>query len=172
MGLALLAWTPVGWVLATAGGVPSLAVAGGAATVVLATVPDVDTVALGVEHRGPTHSLVFALATAVLAACAGFWIGSVPGLGAAVGGTGHAGVPLRFAVAGVAGAAGGIAVLSHLAGDLLTPMGVAPYWPVSARRYSLDVARSKSRTLNYASLLVGVLAAVVAVVGAAGGGAP
>jgi len=169
VGFALLAWAPVGWVLATAGDALGLAVAGGLAAVCLATLPDVDTLALGLEHRGPTHSLVFALATAAAAACVGFWIGSLPGLDVVLDAADPLAVPARFAVAGVAAAAGGLAVLSHLVGDVLTPMGVAPFWPLSRRRYTLDVAPAKSPALNYAALVLGV-AAVVAVAVTVGSG--
>jgi inner membrane protein len=49
---------------------------------------------------------------------------------------------------------------SHLASDALTPAGVPLLWPLSDRRYSLDVVRADSTVGNYGLLVAGVAASL------------
>jgi inner membrane protein len=66
-----------------------------------------DRFGITIEHRGPTHSLTFAGAIGLVIGA----IGLVPGY------------PI------VLGAAALCSILGHLAGDVITPMGVRPLWP-------------------------------------------
>ncbi|WP_336036963.1 metal-dependent hydrolase [Halobacterium yunchengense] len=148
-GVALLAYAPVLYVLAAAGRVATAAV-GLALVVSLTTLPDADHELPLVDHRGVTHTLLFA--------------GLV---GGAVGGgvwlAGDAGV-LAFASAATAqlavaaAALAAFAVLAHLLADALTPSGVALFWPVSSRRYSLGLASADSTLWNLGLFGAGVLA--------------
>lgn len=147
IGAALLAYAPLLAVF-TAIGLDEFAFAGGVVVTALATLPDVDTRLPFVPHRGPTHTLRFAGAVAVVLGIVGFVIGTATGVLTAVG-------------LGVAGAlAGFIAIGSHIAVDALTPMGVTPF--IGGPHYSYDVVRSANPLANYAFLLLGVGAVALA----------
>lgn len=150
-GAALLAYAPLGAVVALVGPHPA-AIVGGAVVLWLSTAPDLDHRIPLVEHRGPTHTLLFALLVgAATAAGAGLLAGSAaPAMGVAL-------VVFGFVV-------GTLSILSHLAADVLTPSGIRPLWPVSSRRYSLNVVRASNTLANYALFCLGVAATVVAVV--------
>lgn len=149
-GVSLLLYAPVGFALLLAG-YPAVALLGGAAMLALAPLPDYDLRVPFVEHRGPTHTLAFALLVGGVLGGAGY--ASAPGLG------------LDPLVAGVAGAVvGTYGIVAHLVGDVLTPAGIAPFWPVSSRNYSLDLTRADSTVANTALLALGVLVTVLAAV--------
>lgn len=145
-GAALLAFAPLGFGL-TATGYPEAALVLGAIVVGLTPLPDYDQRVPGIEHRGVTHTLAFALLVGL----------AVGGVGALVGRSGG--------IAGVAAlgtfgfVAGTLSVLAHLAADVVTPAGIAPLWPVSSRRYSLEWVRAANTAANYLLLVVGATVA-------------
>lgn len=154
-GAALLAYAPVGYLLLRSD--PLWALVGAGVVLPLSTLPDVDHY-LPVRHRGPTHSLLFlALVAAVLGAAGGVLgagdlrpVGALPGVGLG-------------AVLGVVG------VGSHLLADMLTPMGVNPFWPLPAEPKSLNLTRAANPLANYTLLGLGLAASagVLYVAGAA-----
>lgn len=149
VGAALLAYAPVALV-ATVLWSPRLAIVGAVVTVALASVPDGDHYVPRLVHRGYVHTVWFALAVGV-------------GCSATIVTAGVGRVAVPAAVLGAFGfVVGTTAILSHLAADALTPMGVAPFAPVIRRRYSLGVTRSADRRANRRLLLAGVVAAVLA----------
>ena len=148
-GVSLLVYAPVGVGLTVFGHGPT-ALAGGVVMLVLAMLPDCDH-CLPVDHRGPTHTLAFALFV-------GLFLGTVAVTYAATPSSGAGLTTGLFAFA-----IGTLAVLAHLVADLLTPMGVAPFWPASNRRYTLDVTPAKDPRANNALLGVG---AAVTIAGA------
>jgi inner membrane protein len=150
VGASLLAYAPVAFVV-VALGFESLALVGGVAAAGLATLPDVDLRVPLVTHRGPTHTVWFALAVGVGCGGVGALVGSSGGVADAVGLS-----ALGFAV-------GCVAVGSHVAADALTPAGVRPFAPVREDSYSLDVARASNPVANYGLLVLGVVAALAAV---------
>ena len=156
-GAALLAYAPVGAAVAL-GGDEALAVVGGFVCLALSTLPDVDHRLPLVEHRGPTHTVGFALLVGAGAA------GVTAVLVDAVASGGDAGlVAFAFLV-------GALSIGSHLLADAITPMGIRPFWPVSNRHYTLELTRAANPVANYVVLGLGVGAAlaaagVVAVVG-------
>ncbi|WP_440990164.1 metal-dependent hydrolase [Haloarchaeobius baliensis] len=151
-GVSLLLYAPVGFALLLAG-FPAVALLGGATMLTLAPLPDLDHRVPFVEHRGPTHTVAFALLVGA-ALGVGCYL-SAPVLG------------LDPQVAGVVGTAvGAYGIVAHLVGDVLTPAGVAPFWPVSSRHYSLEVAAADSTVANTTLLALGsVVTLVAAVVG-------
>lgn len=67
---------------------------------------------------------------------------------------------------------GTASVLAHLAGDVLTPMGISPLSPVSNAHVTFDRFKSKNPRINRALLLAGtaaLLASTVLTVGLSGG---
>ncbi len=150
-GVSLLAFAPVGHFL-VAWGNPALALVSAAVVVAFATLPDVDHRIPGIAHRGPTHTLAFAL---LVGACfAG---------GASVVAEGLSGLgPAPYSLPAYAGFLGVLTVVAHLCADVLTPAGVRPFWPLSRRHYSLALTRADNRLANYALLFVGVSASALA----------
>ncbi|WP_257299977.1 metal-dependent hydrolase [Haloarchaeobius sp. FL176] len=149
-GVSLLLYAPVGFALLVAG-YPAVCLLGGAAMLALAPLPDYDLRVPFVEHRGPTHTLAFALLVGTVLGGASYV--SAPTLG------------LDPRVAGATGVfVGTYGIVAHLVGDVLTPAGIAPFWPVSSRNYSLSVTRADSTVANTALLALGVFLTVVAAV--------
>lgn len=142
-------------------GVYSLEVAvwGGALALATATLPDVDERIERIAHRGPTHTLWFAALVGLLA-----------GAGTAI--VGLSTPRAAFGFGFVVGAAG---ILAHLAGDVLTPMGISPLTPVSSAHVTFDRFKSKNARINRALLLVGtgaLLASLLATAATTPGLAP
>jgi len=150
VGGALLAYAPVGFVTAAAG-FRALAIIGGAAAVAGAMIPDVDQQVPFIDHRGPTHTIWFAVAVGVVGAVVGGAVGWSTGVVASVG----------LAVFGFV--VGGVTIGSHIAADALTPAGVRPFAPVRTRRYTYDVTKAKNPIANYALLGIGAVVAMVGV---------
>ncbi|WP_255169637.1 metal-dependent hydrolase [Natrononativus amylolyticus] len=145
-GAALLAYAPLGGAVALAGYEPA-AVIGALVCVSLSTLPDCDHRLPMIEHRGPTHTLLFAvLVGAGLAAAAAMLVGSAS--------------PIDVGVVGFAFLVGTLSIGSHLAADALTPMGIRPFWPLSRRRYTLALTRAANPIANYVLFALGVVAFV------------
>jgi len=146
-GAALLAAAPLAAGLAV---VASAEVAIGAAiaVLVLTPLPDYDQRVPLIEHRGPTHTVGFALVVGAGSAAVGWVLGS----GVAPFG------PVAGAVLG--GTVGTLAILAHLAADVVTPAGIEPFWPVSDRHYSLGWVRAANPLANYGLLALGAVVAV------------
>ncbi|GAA0259697.1 hypothetical protein GCM10009000_090580 [Halobacterium noricense] len=151
-GAALVAYAPVVFVL-TALGYTTLALLGGAVVVGGAMLPDIDQRIPGVKHRGPTHTVWFALAVGAVAGVGGLLLGASRGVLAALG-TGLFGVVV-----------GTLAVVAHILADVLTPMGVHPFAPVRGEKYTLNVVTAANPIANYALLVLGAVVAGVAIVG-------
>jgi len=146
-GVSLLVWAPVGFALVLAGRA-DLAILGELAMVGLATLPDYDHRVPFIEHRGPTHTLAFALLIG----------GVLGGIGWLVGGQPNAFADSTLAVFmfGV----GTLAICAHLLGDIITPAGIAPFWPLSSKTYSLYWTRADNAIANYGLLALGVFVTV------------
>lgn len=147
VGAALLAYAPIAAIV-VAVGLEGLAIGGGAVAVGLASLPDADQRVPFVSHRGVTHTVQFAVAVGVL-------------LGVGAGLISEGGGPLSaFALGSFGFVVGTVTLLSHIAADALTPMGVEPF--NDGRHYSYDVTRAANPVANYVLLGLGVGAIVVA----------
>lgn len=123
--------------------------------------PDVD-IELPMPHRGPTHSFVAVAVAGVLT--------SICAVSLAASGVGSRsefvlGTPAMAygAAAGFGFGIGVLGVLGHLLGDVVTPMGLRPWWPLSERHVCLDLVPSNDAGVNRALSLVGALAIALAV---------
>ncbi len=101
-----------------------------------APLPDIDQSLGFLKHRGLTHTVPFALflpAAVVAPLC-------VVGLSICI--------PLYVMLA--------VSLLSHIASDAMTVMGVKPFKPFSSRKVALRLFRSNDRMANQVALAVGV----------------
>lgn len=148
-GAALAVYSPLGF-LTLAAGLESATLAGGAVVVGGAMVPDWDQRVPFIRHRGPTHTVWFALA-----------VGAVLGLGGILAGS-STGVLTALAY-GVFGLLAGVTMVgAHLLADALTPMGIRPLEPVQDTEFTLEVTRASNPVANYGLLVLGVVMAGVA----------
>jgi inner membrane protein len=116
-----------------------------AVALALAVLPDIDKVWPGLVHRGVTHTLLAAVVAGVLVAL----LFRAPATGSPGLGGEHP------AVCYLVGAVG---VVSHLVGDVITPMGIRPLFPASGAAYSLDLVQASSPTANLLLVVAGVAA--------------
>ncbi|WP_135662103.1 metal-dependent hydrolase [Halorhabdus rudnickae] len=150
IGAALLAYAPVGFV-ALALGFQGIAVLGAIGAGALAMVPDYDQNIPGIRHRGITHTVWFAGLVGLVLGVAGVAIGFGQNDLLAAMGLGMFGTVV-----------GSGTILSHIAADSLTPMGVEPYAPIRDDHYTYGVARASNTLANYGLLILGGVAIVVA----------
>jgi inner membrane protein len=145
--MALLVYAPVG-ALTIGLGFERLALLGGVLAVGGAMLPDLDERVSFVAHRGPTHTVWFALAVGAVFGLGGAAIGAREGVGVAVG-------------LGLFGAlVGTLTVVAHLLADVLTWSGIRPFAPVSDTWYSLEVTGATDPIANYLLLAAGIVAAI------------
>lgn len=180
-GIALLVYAPVVYLLPV-DDFPMLALWGLVLMLGLSSLPDIDQKISRLPHRGPTHTLLFAVTVgAVLGAVAmvvgGMFITNVLYRLLAV-------LPAAIATlitenfAFIAERYGGnslgiftfviavLGIVSHLLGDVLTPMGIRPLWPLTKIKFSFGLRHANNRWSNPLLFFVGWLAILVAVVSA------
>lgn len=139
------------------------------ALVGVASLPDIDH-RLPIPHRGPTHSLAFALiASTALGAIAVGFADAVStsmiaeGVGVSPSTVGK-GTVLSIGVVATLG--GFVSITSHLLADALTTgngrYAVKPLWPVSNRPLRFGVTTADSAVWNYGLLIAGTLTCTLA----------
>ena len=108
--------------------------------------PDADLYLPWVTHRGVTHSLLAAVCLGVLVAAVATarWRDPLTSSEDYV----------RRAMLGFTVGAG--SVVSHLLGDIITPMGIRPFNPVDSV-YSLNLVYANNLEANLACMLIGVV---------------
>ncbi len=139
-GAAMLGYAPIIALLDP--GQRWLAVLGLPLALVAARLPDLDQRLPFVPHRGPTHTIWFAL---------------VLGLGAMVAGQSilpEGPVLVQTGVAAILA----FGVVTHLVSDAVTPAGVRPFWPVWDRSISLPLCRAEDPVANWILFVGGLLA--------------
>ncbi|KAB1194544.1 metal-dependent hydrolase [Haloferax sp. MBLA0076] len=150
-GVSLVVFAPLGFALVQTG-YPELALVAGGVMCWLAMLPDLDVRVPGISHRGPTHTFLFAVLVGGVGGAAAFVLAS------------NAGQPESVATTlGAFGfAVGTLTVLAHLLGDLLTPMGIRPLWPLSSRKFTLSLWTADNTIANYGLFGLGVFAVAAA----------
>jgi inner membrane protein len=123
--------------------------------------PDFDLQMPLVDHRGITHTYLAAGVAGLLSMLVAGWL-AAEGV-ATIGGLS----PLvsTLVVAAFGFLVGALGVLSHLLGDVLTPMGINPWQPFGGETVSLELVYASNRWANGALSLAGGVALVAAVVG-------
>lgn len=142
LGVSMLVFAPVGYWLVIVGE-PESAMLTGVVMLWLAMLPDVDHRLPVIEHRGVTHSLLFAALVGGLFGAVGIVLAGA------------------FQVAGVSLGTFGfllgvLTVGAHLVGDALTPAGVPLLWPFP-RSYSLSLTRADNTLANYGLFVLGIV---------------
>lgn len=148
LGVSLLVFAPIGYLLVAAGE-PLAALVTGGAMLWLAMLPDLDHRIPGIPHRGPTHSLLFAALVGGTFASAGAVLAD--GLD----------ILDQARLSAFGFFVGAVSIGAHLLGDVLTPAGVNLFWPWG-RGFSLYLTRADSTIANYGLFLLGVFAVAVA----------
>ena len=143
IGISLLLYAPIAaWLFSI--NQPTLAVLTGVLMVLFSPLPDLDTYTNRIDHRGPTHTVWFALGCSLLITLfSGLCVMALSRLG----------YECILAVSPLWAAVwfGSVAMLTlcgHLFGDLITPMGVRPFRPLSAYHRTLDLTPSKNPRAN------------------------
>lgn len=111
--------------------------------------PDIDQRVPIVPHRGPTHTVWFAVLLGL-----GTWTvfrAALPGSALLV----QLGIPGTIA----------FGVISHLAADAFTSTGVRPFWPFWDRLIALGVCRASDPVANWLLLLGGLVAMALVLTG-------
>jgi inner membrane protein len=107
----------------------------------LASLPDIDLSLMKkgvkIHHRGPTHSILFAIICGLIMALLAQFLFST----------------LIHVIIGFL--AGFIGIISHLLGDLLTFMALKPLWPFNNRSLRLGLVSSSNKNLNYFFVILG-----------------
>lgn len=160
-GMSLLLWAPVAVVLLRLG-YPALALIGGTIMLVFSRVPDKDHDLPLIDHRGITHTLLFAVLIGVVVAIPSYLLG--------VSGIELAGLDIGPAIGldpalglGLFGfATGALAIVAHLLADALTPAGVPLLYPLSGWEFSFYFVQASNTIANYGLFVLGLAATVVA----------
>lgn len=141
LGVSMLVFAPVGYWLVSIG-TPELALVTGMVMVWFAMLPDIDHRLPVVNHRGVTHSFLFALLAGGLFGAAGLVLDDAVNMA-------EVSLGLHGFLLGV------LTVGAHLVGDILTPAGVPLLWPLS-RTYSVSVTQADSTLANYGLFALGI----------------
>lgn len=116
--------------------------------IVLTLAPDVDTMLPVIVHRGVTHTLLAAVVLGAFVAVV-VWASDIS---STIDRT-------KQTLLGFLTGAG--AVVSHLLGDVITPMGIQPLFPFGGSVYTLDLVYASDPRANLSFLLVGLAALAV-----------
>jgi inner membrane protein len=114
---------------------------------VITLLPDFDIFLPWFTHRGITHSLLAAV-------CLGVVVAAVVTAISRVRAPGPSENHVRQAILGFTVGAG--TVVGHLVGDVITPMGIRPFYPVDSV-YSLNLVYAKDVGANLAFVVIGIV---------------
>lgn len=118
--------------------------------------PDFD-LELPIRHRGPTHSILFAVIAGILTASIGVYF--------VYEGTFGGSTSLNYLMAIAFGfGIGFTGVIGHLIGDSFTKMGIRPLWPWSNRVMGLQRIYAANERINEGLWTAGAVAIVGAIV--------
>lgn len=159
IGLGLLAFSPLAYLLASMDATVFLGL-GLVATAFFSYAPDYDLEIQGLDHRGLTHTYLAAGVAGVVSAVVITGLSmQLSTLDPLIQGNSLAN---SAAVAGLGFTFGALGVLSHIFGDILTPMGVNPRQPFGGETVSLDLFYASSELANGAFFMIGALALTAA----------
>ncbi len=162
IGLGMLVYAPVAFLLIFAD-LMLLFALGLVLTVFFSFAPDFDLDAPLVSHRGITHTYLAAVIAGTLSAVALVLVTVAGTVSITV--VGQSAI-LNLVVIGLVGfAVGTLGVLSHLLGDVLTPMGIRPRQPFDDDKTTLDLVYASNERANQALSILGALVLALAIYG-------
>lgn len=126
--------------------------------------PDIDLHVSFLTHRGITHTFATAIAAGVVTAGTGVALLATDVLPATLFTAETVDISAVEIVGGLGFLVGFLGVVSHILGDLFTPMGVKPARPLSDAEFSLNLFRAANKTANRAFSKVGLYAVAAAFV--------
>lgn len=157
IGLGLLLYAPLAYHFTDTGQLTLMGV-GLIAVTLHSYAPDFDLWLPGVSHRGLTHTFLGGFIAACLTVV--IVLGTIAG--------GYTSLsPSSSGYAIIAAYTFGISFLgflSHLVGDVLTPMGITPFRPWSDRTYTLNLVYASNEQANEQLGYLGAVAVTVALV--------
>lgn len=151
VGIAFILFAPVAFASSYAGYLEPLALSL-AGLVFGATVPDIDLEVGFLDHWGSTHTVFAGLGLGLCYGAAAIFLylrGPLEG-----------GIVDVLLGVSLAVALGFGAVVSHLLGDVITPMGIRPFYPLSDAHYSLGLVLSNNERANRGLLSAGSVSMV------------
>ena len=166
-GVWMLLYAPVAFTLLSEGR-PEVAVLGAAIVYGVEQIPDADQFIPFLKHRGFSHTVAFAVLVGLVLGAIGLFIGERAFL--TVGNwitaqgfdnVGSALIEAETAVnerelARIGFGMGTFGILAHLAGDVVTKMGIQPFLPVSSWRISLSRLRARNPVANQLLFTLGI----------------
>lgn len=163
-GFALLAYLPVlavatasdEWTVLALFGVVALADIAAPVTMLtgwnlslsLAMLPDIDQQFPQVTHRGVTHTIWFVIGVSLCGVVLGFLLATLFPIPGGVDSPAMVGLFCGYLCVHALG--------THLLADVVTPMGLRPFWPLSDWHVSLDLLRAANPTANRVLYLGGI----------------
>lgn len=149
LGIALAIYAPIGCVLLLRGRY-RLAISGTMLIAGVTMLPDVDSWLPWFIHRGRTHTVWFALS-----------VGGMIGLAATVFANSRRQSHRSVLVYGWFGVCvGTLAIIAHLVGDVITPMGIRPFYPLADASYTFNLVLARDPLANTRLFAMGCLATV------------
>lgn len=167
VGIGLLMYAPIALVLIH-DDLILFTLLGWGLTIFFSTFPDIDIKISFIPHRGPTHTVWFAVLFGIITgAIGGVTVATLiqqgilqPSLWTQLPVSAEQVTPdMQFLTEGTPairslvtalfmGFVTAWAILSHLVGDVLTPMGIRPFKPFSNNRYTLKWTKAANTTAN------------------------
>ncbi|SFL59111.1 inner membrane protein [Halogranum rubrum] len=144
LGIALLCSTPLAAFFQQSG-LRRASQVGVLGFLVTASAPDVDLYLSAVPHRGITHTFVAATAVGLL-------------FGVVAASTRLPALQSRRRDFTFGFAVGTLGISTHLAGDVITPMGIQPFAPLLDAHYTLNLVYASDPTANAGFLVAGAAA--------------
>lgn len=163
----MLLYAPVAFTLLSEGR-PEVAVLGAAIVYVVEQIPDTDQFIPVLKHRGFSHTIGFAVLVGLALGVLGLFIGERAFLivgdwitAQGFDGVGSAIIEAEAAVnerelARIGFGMGTFGILAHLAGDVVTKMGIQPFLPVFSWRVSLSRLKARNPYANQLLFVLGV----------------
>jgi len=153
-GLALLVFSPLAFLL-NISHASEAAFIGILIVVGVAPIPDIDQHIPFVSHRGITHTVWFIIAASTIATAV-TWAAAIQGTQAIQGTLSTASAPNLILHALGVGFLVALGLITHLIGDMMTPMGIKPFAPVNDKKYTWKLTTSGDSTANNGLFVAGL----------------
>lgn len=152
-GMAMIAYAPIVFILLLINeNFVYVALFGWSLAMSVSMLPDIDMKISSIKHRGPTHTVWFAIGMGIVTTLflggvtiGIYYMGSIEQLS-------NFGFELTPLISAVIVLFGGFSVfwgvLSHFLGDIITPMGLRPFKPVKNTKYTFDIVKAANETAN------------------------